>query len=424
MSLRDVVEVSPEMDAWLRETRRLIHMNPELMFEEQATSELVQKHLTEAGVSFKARVGGDGRSLFMDKEDLERAGITPGPPTGGTGVLATITGTRGNGTGKTVLLRADMDALPLDEENQVEYKSHNAGKMHACGHDLHTTVLMGVAEILEGNKHRFDGTVKLMFQPGEEGGGGALAMIEEGILEDPPVDAAYALHVGVDHPAGHVSMGAGPRSAAADFFEIHVHGTGGHGAYPQFAVDSVLVASHITVALQEIVSREVAAMDAAVLTVATIHSGTATNIIPERATLSGTVRTYDEEVRSHIQKRIAEVASGIAEAFRAEAETIYLRGYPAMHNDEEIVELAREVCEEILGETQVHVAEPIMAGEDMAYISARVPTCMYSLGVKNEARGIVFPPHHPRFDADEDAISVGVQTMSAIALRFLEASEG
>ena len=423
MSLISLVEVSPEMDRWLRETRQLIHVNPELMFEERDTSDLVQRHLTEIGVSFDNGVGGDGRSLFMSADDLKRAGIEPGPPTGGTGVLATITGTRGDGPGKTVLLRADMDALPLDEENEVEYKSRNPGKMHACGHDLHTTVLMGVAEILERNKERFDGTAKLMFQPGEEGGGGALAMIEDGILDDPPVDAAYALHVGVGEPAGQVSMCHGPRSAAADFFEIRIHGKGGHGAYPQAAVDSVLVAAQIVVALQEIVSREIAAMDQAVLSVTTIHSGTATNIIPERATIGGTVRTYDEAVRSHIQQRMEEIASGVAGAFRADAETIYLRGYPAMHNDKSTVELARAVCREILGDDNVHEAEPIMAGEDMAYVSAKVPTCMYSLGVRNEARGIVFPPHHPRFDADEDAIAVGVETMAAIALRYLEADE-
>ncbi len=423
MSLADLVQVSPEMDSWLRETRRMIHVNPELMFEEKDTSELVQKHLTEAGVEFRSGVGGDGRSLYMDAEGLARAGITPGPATGGTGVLGTITGTRGHGPGRTVLLRADMDALPLNEENDVEYISRNPGKMHACGHDLHTTVLMGVAEILEQNKERFDGTVKLMFQPGEEGGGGALAMIEDGILENPKVDAAYALHVGLDHPAGHVSMGHGPRSAAADMFEIHVHGTGGHGAFPQGAVDTVYVSAQIIVGLQEIISREIAALDQAVLSVTTIHTGTAMNIIPERAVLTGTVRTYDEGVRSHIEKRMSEVASGIAAAFRAEAEVVYIRGYPAMHNDEEIVEIARQACIDVLGSDHVHQAMPIMAGEDMAYVSARVPTCMYSLGVKNEERGFIYPPHHPRFDADEDAIAIGVRTMAAVALRFLGADE-
>lgn len=423
MSLTDVVAVPEEMDAWLRETRRMIHVQPELMFEEHNTSSIVHKHLTEAGVEYRPNVGGDGRSLFMTEESLKKAGITPGPATGGTGVLATVTGTRGNGPGKVVLLRADMDALPMDELNDVEYKSQVPGKMHACGHDLHTTVLMGVAELLERNKERFDGTVKLMFQPGEEGGGGALAMIEDGILDDPPVDAAFALHVGVEHPAGHVSLGAGARTAAADFFEIRVTGKGGHAAAPHRSVDTTLVAAHILVALQEIVSREIDPGETAVVTAGTINAGSATNIIPETASLTGTVRTYNEEVRDHIEQRMEEIASNVAAAFRASAETIYLRGYPAMYNDEEPVNLAREVCTELLGKENVHEAKPAMAGEDFAYISARVPSCMFSLGVRNEERGIIYPPHHPRFDADEDAIAVGVRTMAGIALRFLEADE-
>lgn len=423
MSLAEIVNVSEEMDAWLRETRRLIHTNPELMFEETETSSLVQKHLTEVGVEFQPGVGGDGRTLYMTPEQIQRAGISPGPPTGGTGVLGIIKGTRGAGEGKTVLLRADMDALPIMEENDVEYRSRNDGKMHACGHDVHTTILMGVAETLQKNAHRFDGTVKLMFQPGEEGGAGALAMIEDGILENPTVDAAFALHVGQTIRAGQVEMNAGPRTAATDFFDIRVRGTGGHGAYPETSVDTVLVASHIVVALQELVSREISPGDTAVVTVGTIHSGTASNIIPERATLTGTVRTYSEDVRNHIEQRIGEVAAGIAGAFRASAETIYQRGYPAMFNDESVVDLAREVCSELLGSENVFADPPQMAGEDMAYIAQRVPTCMYILGVGNEELGFTFPPHHPRFNADEDAIAVGVETMSAIALRYLGADE-
>lgn len=423
MSLANIVNVSEEMDAWLRETRRLIHTNPELMFEETETSSLVQKHLTEAGVEFKSGVGGDGRTLYMSPEEIERAGITPFPPTGGTGVLGIIKGTRGAGEGKTVLLRADMDALPIVEENDVEYRSHNEGKMHACGHDVHTTILMGVAEMLQNNAHRFDGTVKLMFQPGEEGGAGALAMIEDGILEDPPVDAAYALHVGPNMRAGQVEMNAGARTAATDSIQIHVHGMGGHGAYPETSVDTILVASHIVVALQELVSREISPGETAVVTVGTIQSGTAGNIIPERAVLTGTVRTYNEDVRDHLEQRIGEIASGIATAFRASAETIYQRGYPAQFNNEATVELAREVCTELLGEENVFAEGPQMAGEDMAYVAQRVPTCMYILGVGNEELGYVFPPHHPRFNADEDAIAVGVETMSAIALRYLGAEE-
>lgn len=423
MSLAERITITDELDAWLRETRRMIHRQPELMHEEHETSGLVQKHLTELGVPFRANVGGDGRSLYGDPEALAKAGITPGPPTGGTGVLATIKGTRGKGPGRCVLLRADMDALPMDEWNDVEYKSQVPGKMHACGHDLHTTVLLGVAEVLSGMTDQFDGTVKLMYQPGEEGGGGAAAMIHDGILEDPPVDAAFALHVGIEHPAGKVAMNAGPRSAAADTFEIRVSGVGGHAAFPHNTVDTTLVAAQILVALQTLVSREVNPLDTAVVSATTIQAGTAHNIIPATATLSGTVRTYKAEVRDHIERRMAEIASGVAQAYRAEAETIYLRGYPPMYNDAKVVELARSVCQDLLGEENVFESSPIMAGEDMAFVSEKVPTCMYSLGVRNDERGIIYPPHHPQFDADEDSIAVGVKSMAGIALRFLGADE-
>ncbi|RIK45207.1 MAG: amidohydrolase [Chloroflexi bacterium] len=421
MSLAERVVVSPELDAWLRETRRMIHVQPETMLEEFQTSALVQKQLTELGVTFRSGVGGDGRPLYLSVEQLMRAGITPGPTTGGTGVLGEIRGTRTGAGGKCVLLRADMDALPMEEDNDVPYRSRVAGKMHACGHDAHTTILMGVAEVLMANRDRFDGTVKLMFQPGEEGAGGAAAMINDGILEDPAVDAAFALHVSPGARAGQMTVTEGPTAAAADFFEIVVTGRGGHAAMPHTAVDSTLVAAHIMIALQALVSRETNPFDSAVVTVGKLQAGTATNIIPHTASLSGTVRTFDEAVRGTIERRMAELASGIAAGFGASAETVYLRGYPAMHCHPEAVQLAREVAVELLGADNVWDAPPMMAGEDMAFVTARVPGCMLGLGVANPDRGIIYPPHHPRFDLDEDALAVGVRVMSGIALRFLEA---
>lgn len=421
MVLAEVVSISDEFDAWLRETRRLIHMNPELLCEEHETSALVQKHLTEVGVPFKSGVGGDGRSLYIPQEILEKAGIVAGPPTGGTGVLATISGTRGAGPGKTVLLRADMDALPLDEVADVPYRSRIPGKMHACGHDLHTTVLLGVAELLSSMTDRFDGTVKLMFQPGEEGGGGAAAMINDGILENPPVDAAFALHVSVAQRAGQVAIGAGPRSAAADTFEIRITGKGRHAAAPHRTVDPTLVAAHIMIALQALVSRETDPMDTAVVTVGQLLAGTTTNIIPATAMLAGTVRTYSADVRDTIERRMTEMAAGIASGFGAEAETVYVRGYPALINDVDASNHARRVCVELFGEENVFHAPAAMAGEDMAFVAEKVPTCMFSLGVANPERGIIYPPHHPRFDADEDALAAGVRTMATVALRYLGA---
>jgi amidohydrolase len=314
-----------------------------------------------------------------------------------------------------------MDALPIEEANDVPYRSREQGKMHACGHDAHTTVLMGVAEVLKANQDRFDGTVKLMFQPGEEGAGGALAMINDGILDNPTVDAAFALHVSPGARAGQITLREGPAAAAADFFEIIVTGRGGHAAMPHTTVDSTLVAAHIMIALQTLVSRETDPFASAVVTVGKLHAGSATNIIPQTASLSGTVRTFDEGVRLHIERRMAEIASGIAAGFGAEAETVYLRGYPSMRCDSAAVAVARDVAEELLGPANVFDAPAIMAGEDMAFVTARVPGCMLGLGVANPEREIIYPPHHPRFDLDEDALAVGVRVMSGIALRFLGA---
>lgn len=420
VSLAELVRVTPELDAWLRETRRYLHMNPELSLQEVNTSRLVAGHLRELGIEHRTGVGGDGRSLFMSPEALAAAGITPGPTTGGTGVVGLIRG--GKGRGKTLLLRADMDALPIEEQNETPYRSTRPGVMHACGHDVHTTVLLGVAEVLSGLREHFAGTVKLMFQPAEEGPGGALAMIHDGVLEDPPVDAAVALHVDVGRRAGQIAVSAGPVTAAADTFKITVRGVGGHAARPQAAVDPVVVAAHIVVALQSLVSREVDPLEAAVITVGKLQAGTATNIIPDHATLEGTVRTYSPEVRDHLERRIAELASGIVQGLRAQAETVYLRGYPAMRNDPALTALVQEVGRELLGPENVFEREPLMAGEDFAFVSQHVPTCMFSLGVANPERGLIYPPHHPKFDADEDVLAVGVRMMAAIALRYLEAA--
>ncbi len=416
MSIAEIVKVSPELDAWMRETRRYIHMNPELSLDENNTSRLVSGHLKELGIEHKTGVGGDGRSLFMDKDALAAAGITPGPVTGGTGILATI---QGRGPGKTLLLRADMDALPIDEQNDVPYKSTKPGVMHACGHDLHTTILMGTAEVLNELRDQFDGTIKFMFQPAEEGPGGAVAMINDKILENPKVDGAIALHVGTGMKAGQIAVKGGPAHAAADTVKIIVNGVGGHAARPQAAVDTMLVSAHILIALQTIVAREVDPFEPAVVTFGTLHGGTANNIIPARAEMNGTVRTHSAAVRDLIEKRIGEIATGVAKAMRAEAQVVYLRGYPSMRNDDAMSEVVREAAIEVLGSENVKDREPSMAGEDLAFVAERVPTCMFGLGVTDASRDIIYPPHHPRFDADEDALATGVKVMVASALKYL-----
>ncbi len=418
MSVTDRVRVSPELDAWLRETRRYLHMNPELSLEESNTARLVSGHLKELGVQHRSHVGGDGRPLMVDPAMLAAAGLTLKPSKGGTGVLGTI---EGRAPGKTLLIRADMDALPLDEMNDTTYRSTKAGVMHACGHDAHTTILMGVAEVLNGLRDQFDGTVKLMFQPGEEGYAGALAMAEDGILDEPKVDAAIALHVDNQLGVGEVSVAGGPVCAAGDIVNITVRGVGGHAAYPHFAVDSTLVAAHILVALQDIVSREIDPFQSAVVTFGAIDAGSQNNIIPASAEMRGTVRVFLPEVQDLVERRIKEIAHGVAASMRAEVDVNYLRWYPPLINDDSVAEIVHAAMIETVGAENVKETERTFGGEDFAFIAQRVPTCMFRLGIANPERGITYSMHHPRFDIDEDALAVGVRVMSAAALRYLGA---
>ncbi len=408
--------MTAELDAWLRETRRYLHMNPELSLEENSTARLVSGHLKELGIKHRTHVGGDGRPLMSDPAKLEAAGLTLKATTGGTGLLGTI---NGRGPGKTLLIRADMDALPLEEQNDVPYKSTKPGVMHACGHDAHTTILMGVAEVLNGLRDQFDGTIKLMFQPGEEGFAGALAMAHDGILEDPQVDAALALHVDNQIEVGEVSVAGGPICASGDIVNITVRGVGGHAAYPHMAVDSTLVAAHILVALQDIVSREIDPFQSAVVTFGAIDAGTQSNIIPASAELRGTVRIFSPEVQDFVEKRINEIAKVVAESMRAEADVNYLRWYPSLLNDDALSELVHAAMVETVGADNVRETEPTFGGEDFAFIAQRVPTCMFRLGIANPGRGITYSMHHPRFDIDEDALAVGVRVMATAALRYL-----
>lgn len=392
-------------------------MNPELSLQETNTSRLVSGHLKELGIQHRTGVGGDGRSLFMDPDVLRAAGITPGPSTGGTGILGTIQGRK---PGKTVLIRADMDALPIDEQNDVPYKSNKSGVMHACGHDAHTTILMGVAELLNSRKDQFDGTVKLMFQPAEEGPGGAVAMIHDRILDEPKVDAALALHVSPNWRAGQIGVSSGFTSAASDRVTVKVKGVGGHAARPHMSVDSTLVAAQILTLLQTIVAREIDPFEQAVVTFGASHAGSAPNVIPDSAVLQGTVRTYAPDVRDHIERRIREIATGIGMAMRAEVQVIYLRGYPALKNDQHMAEIVRQAAIDVLGADNVFERKPGMAGEDMAFVAEKVPTCMFNLGIANPERGFIYAPHHPRFDIDEDALATGVKVMTAAALTYLQ----
>lgn len=375
--------------------RRHLHEHPELGFEETETAKFVVERLQALGV-----------------EDI-RSGIAV------TGVTGLIHGTK-EGEGKVVLLRADMDALPIVEENDVDYVSQNKGTMHACGHDAHTSMLLGTARILMDNRDKFSGTVKLLFQPSEEQGtGGALPMIEQGVLEDPHVDAVFGQHVSSGDPTGQVLVNGGPSGAAADSFKITVQGKGGHGASPHETVDPIIIATNIISALQTIVGRGVDPMEQTVVSVCNIHSGFADNVIPDTCEIGGTVRTFNPDLRDFAQDRLTTIATSIAKSFGGEAKVDYHRGYPATINDDAMAELVRVAAVEAIGEEGVKQGEPGMGAEDFSYFLENRPGAFWYVGTRNEEKGIVWPHHHPRFDVDEEGMNYGVKTMVNVALKYL-----
>ncbi|HEV2127769.1 MAG TPA: amidohydrolase [Thermomicrobiales bacterium] len=387
---RDVDEILPGVVA----DRRHLHQNPELAFEEHETAKFVAERLEALGV-----------------EDI-RTGV------GRTGVTGLIRGTKGEG--RCVLFRADMDALPVDEENEVDYKSTVRGRMHACGHDAHTAMLLGTARVLTGMRDQFAGTVKLLFQPAEEvPPGGAIEMIRDGALEDPHVDAVFGLHVAAELPAGKIGVKVGAASASSDRFRIVIQGRGGHAARPNLAIDPVVVGSHIVVALQTLVSREVDPTGAAVVTVGSIVSGEAFNVIPDTAEIKGTVRTLDPEVREQMARRVPEIAVGVGKAMRAEVDVNYFKGYPSMVNDEEMTELVREAAIDVVGAENVVDVPVGMGGEDFARFLLERPGSFFRVGTRSEERGITYGHHHPRFDVEEEGMGAGVATSVETILRYL-----
>ncbi len=389
----DIDEIMPGVIA----DRRHLHEHPELGFQEVETSRFVAERLQALGV-----------------EDI-RTGIAK------TGVTGLIRGTASSdGPTKTVLLRADMDALPIREENDVDYRSVADGVMHACGHDGHTAMLLGVSRVLLDQRDRFAGTVKVLFQPAEElPPGGAKPMIEAGVLEDPKVDAAFGMHLAQEQPLGVIGVRAGATMAAADRFVVHIKGKGGHGARPQSTVDPVVVGAQIVVALQTIVGREVDPTKAAVVTVGAFRAGEAFNVIPDTAELRGTVRTFDPEVRQQIAERIEALVTGIATSMRAEATVEYRYGYPATVNDPEMTELVRAAAAEVVGPDRVIEPPQTMGAEDMSYFLEQVPGCYYIVGSRNPDKGLVWGHHHPRFDFDEEALANGIETLVTTTLRYL-----
>jgi amidohydrolase len=387
----DVDEILPGVVA----DRRHLHEHPELGFEEFETARFVAERLAALGV-----------------EDI-RTEVNV------TGVTGLIRGT-GSGPGRVVLVRADMDALPIQEQNQVDYKSKNDGTMHACGHDAHTAMLLGVSRLLMDRRDTFAGTVKVLFQPSEEAGdGGAKGMIEQGVLEDPRVDACLGLHVSSNLPTGRIEVMTGAKSAAADEFQVTIQGKGGHGAYPHGTVDPVAVGAQIVVALQTLVSRETDPIDRAVVSVCAFHAGEAFNVIPDTAMLGGTVRTFDAATRDRMETRIRALASGIAEAMRASVNIRYRRGYPSVVNDPAMADIVREAAREAVGEDNLGEARPGMGAEDFSYFALERPSCFFNVGTGSPEKDSEWPHHHPRFDVDEDGMAAGIATMATAVVKYL-----
>ncbi len=372
--------------------RRHLHAHPELSYHEYNTSEFIKEKLSEWNIPFTEMAT--------------------------TGVVALIEGT--NPQSRVIALRADMDALPITEQNDVLYKSKNEGVMHACGHDVHTTCLLGAAQILNETKHQWQGTVKLIFQPGEERNpGGASIMIKEGVLQNPTPQGIVGLHVHPGLPVGKLSFRKGRVMASADEIFITVKSAGGHAAAPHLTADTILIASHIIVALQQIISRNNNPTSPSVLSICSIQGGYTTNVIPSEVKLMGTFRAMDEMWRKKAHGLITKQVKGIAEAMGAEADVLIDVGYPTVDNDPIFTEEAWQLAKEFIPAEDVLETELRMGAEDFGYYTQHIPGCFFRLGVRNEEAGIIHNVHTPSFNIDERAIEMGMGMMAWLGVSLL-----
>lgn len=388
-----ITQYAKEIFPGLVSIRRHLHAHPELSFKEFETSAYIQ-------------------SILQAHHIEHQSGIVK------TGIVALIKGK--NPGKKCVLLRADMDALPIEEKNEVEYRSKHEGVMHACGHDVHSSCALGAAIMLSRLKEEFEGTVKIIFQPGEEVlPGGASLMIEEGVLENPKVDAAIALHVFPGLEAGAAGFKSGMYMASTDELYLTVYGKGGHAAMPAEYNNPLLIAAEILLALQKEFPNTGKETIPTVLAFGKIEGKGATNVIPEKVEIAGTFRTMNETWREECHKKIADVAEKIAAGKNGRAEVKIMRGYPFLVNDEKVTSAARMAALELLGRENVHELPLRMTAEDFAFISQRVPACFFRLGTGNKEKGITSGVHTPTFDIDETALETGTKLLAAIALHLL-----
>jgi amidohydrolase len=381
---------------WIVSKRRHLHQIPELCYEEHKTSLLIRKTLDELGIPWQG-------------------------PIAGTGVVATISG----GSGPCVALRADIDALPIEEEADVDFPSQHPGRMHACGHDCHTAMLLGAARLLKQWESSLPGTVKLIFQPAEEGGAGAERLCDAGVLDNPSVQRIFGLHVWPVTPTGKITSRAGTFMAATGFMKLQVRGVGGHAAMPHLAIDPVVTAAKLVCELQTVVSREVDPLNSGVVSVTTFHAGDATNVIPQQVELSGTMRALTMEGLLFLQKRIREIAHHVAAANRCEATVEFLgSNFPPTVNDGGLWDLTQTIGRDLLGPDAVLESAPVMGGEDFAFYARRIPGCFVGLGIRNESVGSTYSVHHPKFKVDEAALPLGTALHVEFALRSLQECGG
>ncbi|MBP6470029.1 MAG: amidohydrolase [Chloroflexi bacterium] len=395
MAQPDFREEAEKLFGYMVEQRRDFHRHPELGFQETRTSGIVAETLQALGLEVQRGVGQTGVVALLE-------GANPGP---------------------TILVRFDMDALPIQEENLHDYASQNPGVMHACGHDGHTTMGLALAKILTQHQADIAGTIKFMFQPAEEGLGGAFAMIADGVLQNPRPDVALAMHLWTPEEFGKVRVVEGPCMASSSVFTLTVQGHGGHGAAPHLAVDPILAAAQIVSALQSIVSRNINPQDSVVVSIGQFSAGTTFNVIPDRAILKGTVRSYDNDLHRTIYRRILEMAHNMAIAFRCEATMETIAIVAAVNNAPEPTAVVRLAAEQTMGADNI-VEHRTMASEDMGYILEEVPGCYFFIGARNQEKGFTFPHHHPRFDFDERAMVDGVAVMGQAIANYLMVENG